>query len=109
MSVRPSRLACSILNGIRKDQSEYPDHHTFYAFATGEDVPLYISHVVENVASGPSQPIQKTFEQLLATLHKASKDPDGEEDADEYEGYDAEDFGASQATHSTLNPKKLQQ
>lgn len=45
----------------------------------------------------------------MAALQKASKDPDGDEDAEDYEGYDAEDFGASQAAHSALHPKKLQQ
>ena len=96
------------LNSNLADQSEYPDHHTFYAFATGSDVHSYITQVLENVASGPSQLIQKTFERLLTALHKASKDPEGEDDAEDYEGYDAENFGISQVPHSTLHRQKLQ-
>ena len=90
------------------DQSEYPDHHTFYAFATGSDVHHYITQVVENVASGPSQPIQKTFEKLLAALHIASKDPEGEDDDEDYEGYDADNFGINQTPHTTFHRNKLQ-
>ena len=96
------------LNRNSADQSEYPNHHTFYAFATGSDVHPYVTKVVENVASGPSQLIQKTFERLLTALHKASKEFEGDEDAEDYEGYDAENFGISQVPHSTFHRQKLQ-
>ncbi|KIM73751.1 hypothetical protein PILCRDRAFT_99249 [Piloderma croceum F 1598] len=99
-------------NLLVSDPSEYPDHHTFYAFSTS-DAPSHIGQVVEDVSSGKSRSIKKTFEDFLSAIHKASReDDDGEADAeaDAYDAYDEDDneFGASRFAHSTLRPKKLQ-
>jgi hypothetical protein len=93
------------------DPSEYPDHHIFYAFSTSE-APPYIGQVIEDVSSGKSRPIKKTFEDLLFAIHKASReDDDGEAEAEAYEAYDDDynEFGASRFSHSTLRTQKLQQ
>ena len=73
------------------DTSDYPDHHTFYAFPTGSDVPHHVSQILEEISSGPSRPIKKTFEDLLGSIHKASReDGDSESDEEDYEAYDQE-------------------
>lgn len=91
------------------DTSEYPDHHTFYAFSTDSDPPPYISQVIEDVASGKSRTIRKTLEDLLSSIQKASReDDDGE--TEDYEAYDEDyhDFDVSRLAQSTLQPRKLQ-
>lgn len=92
------------------DPSEYPDHHTFYAFSTSDAAP-HIGQVIEDVSTGPSHSIKKTFEGLLSAIHKAcGEDEDGEAEAEEYEAYDEDDntFGASRFAHPTLQHGKLQ-
>jgi hypothetical protein len=67
--------------------------------------------VIDDVSSGKSRPIKKTFEDLLFSIHKASReDDDGEAEAEAYEAYDEDDneFGASRFAHQTVRPKKLQ-
>ena len=80
-------------------------------FSTSDALP-HIGQVIDDVSSGTSRSIKKTFEDLLFAIHKASReDDDGEAEADPYDAYDEDDndFGASRFTHSTLRPKKLQQ
>ena len=94
------------------DPSEYPDHHTFYAFRTGSDVPPHISQDIDDVSSGKSRSIKKTFEDLLSSMHKVShEDDDAEGEGEDYEAYDEDDhdFGASRFSQPTLRPTKLQQ
>lgn len=75
------------------DTSDYPDHHTFYAFPTGSDVPHHISQILEEVSSGASRHLTKTFEDLLVSIHKASReDVDSESDGEDYEAYDQDDM-----------------
>lgn len=96
----------------RVDPSEYPVHHTFYAFCTGSDVPPHISQIIDDVASGKSRSIKKTFEDLLSSIHEVSHENDDPEDeGEEYEAYDEDehDFGASRFLQPTLLPQKLQQ
>lgn len=55
--------------------------------------------------------MKKTFEDLLFSIYKASReDDDGEGDIEDYDVYDEDDdsFGASKFTQPTLRTKKLQ-
>lgn len=74
-------------------------------------MPRHISQVIDDVSSGKSRSIKKTFEDLLSAIYKAScehDDPEGE--GEEYEAYDEDDtdFGASKFSHPTHHPMKLQ-
>jgi hypothetical protein len=62
------------------------------------------------MSSGKSRTIKNTFE-VLSAIHKASREGEGDAEADAYDVYDEDDneFGASRFAHSTLRPKKLQQ
>ena len=94
------------------DPSEYPDHHTFYAFSTADTTDAHIAAVIEEVSSGSSRSIKKTFEDLLCAFHQASREEDdGEAEEEAYEAYDEDDgdFGAGRLAHTSLRPKKLQQ
>lgn len=95
------------------DPSEYPVHHTFYAFRTGSDVPPHISQVIDDVSSGKPRSIKKTFEDLLTSMHKVSRedDDDPEGEGEEYEAYDEDDndFGVNKFSQPTIRPTSLQQ
>lgn len=71
-----------------------------------------MSQAVEDVSSGKSRPIKKTFEDLLSSIRKASAEEDEDDgEADPYEAYDEDDndFGTGKLTHSSLRQTKLQQ
>lgn len=74
-------------------------------------MPHYASQILEDLSSGTSRLMKKTFEDLLFSIYKASReDDDGEGDIEDYDVYDEDDdsFGASKFTQPTLRTKKLQ-
>ena len=81
-------------------------------FATSWDAPPHISQVINEVSSGNSCSIKKTFEDLLSSIQKTSREHDDTEGEDEeYDVYDEDDndFEINQSAQAPLTHKMLLQ
>ncbi|KII84929.1 hypothetical protein PLICRDRAFT_116954 [Plicaturopsis crispa FD-325 SS-3] len=115
------------VNLLVSDTSEYPDHHTFFAYSPDADLPAKIQDLVEAISSEPPRPIEDTVEKFLHSVSKVTnpdthtkqelrthqlddEESDGADDDDDgaYEAYDDLDYFAGPSSKSMLQLPRLQ-
>ncbi|KDQ51732.1 hypothetical protein JAAARDRAFT_497248 [Jaapia argillacea MUCL 33604] len=112
------------INLLVSDTSEYPAHHTFFAFSPDSDLPPRVESVIENLSSAKSSSIPETINKILLDLSKSSEskgkhvamnesqDTDEEEGDDtDYEAYEDLDYQFGMVADnvtSAVSPQRLQ-